>query len=67
MLLGPQNKLWFCLESVEMVRLVSHERVQQRTAHMPGPQMAEETVKMVGLAPREKSARVSFRPTAQFG
>ena len=41
-------------ESVEMVRLVSHERVQQPTADMPRPQMAEETVKMVGLAPRER-------------
>ena len=41
-------------ESVETVRLVSHERVQQRTADTPRPQMAEETVKMVGSAPRER-------------
>ena len=40
----------FASKSVEMVRLVSHERVQGRTADMPRPQMAEDTAKMVGLA-----------------
>ena len=34
--------------------IASRERVQQRTANMPRPQMAEEIVKMVGLAPRER-------------
>ena len=34
--------------------VVSHERVQQRTTDLQTLQLAEETVKMVGLAPRER-------------
>ena len=41
-------------ETAELVKLVSQERVQQRTAQVPMPHSQEETVAVVELAPRER-------------
>ena len=42
-------------ETVEVVRLSLHERVQQRTVDVPVPQVLEETVEMGRLAVRARA------------